>query len=128
MNFYKKARHHERDFAGDSGQSTVEYLIVTFVFVAALIFPTSVYDVISTTLKNKYHSYAFGVAISDPPRKKFDDTFNKGAEEVEKVKATFEKVEDLMDGKNFPVSFNEKLPSLGEIQLSDLINELKSAQ
>lgn len=126
MIIFSKRKHPMK--MGDSGQSTVEYLIVTLVFMAALIFPASVYDIVSTTLKNKFHSYAFGVAISDPPHKKFDDRLKHGAEEVEKVKEAFEEVEDLMEGKNFPAAFKAKLPSLGEIPIGDLVDELKSAK
>ena len=62
--------------ASQSGQSAVEYLVICGVLIMALITAPSFYGTMSRTMKNKYRSYYFGVAISDPPRKAFVDTVN----------------------------------------------------
>jgi len=63
-------------FRNERGQSTVEYLIVTGAVVFFIIGSPKFYDEMSHIMQNKYKSYSFGVAISDPPRKKFDDDVN----------------------------------------------------
>ncbi len=107
------------------GQSTIEYLIVTFVLVAALIAMPSIYETGSATLKNKYHSYSFAVAISDPPRKDFDDTIKKDADKIEHILDTFGKIEDLISNSIFPDIKQGKLPSWNDIKsFGDLVKSL----
>ena len=70
------------------GQSTVEYvavllaLIVLFGSFSPILGddPTekkSIFSILSNTISNKYKSYCFGVAISDPPSEAFDERVEK---------------------------------------------------
>lgn len=54
------------------GQAAVEYIVICGILVATLLAAPSVYDQVSTTLANKYRSYVFSVAITDPPSSEFD--------------------------------------------------------
>lgn len=74
-------------FRNERGQSTVEYLIVTGAVVFFIIGSPNLYDEMSHIMQNKYKSYSFGVAISDPPRKAFDDD----------VREVTGKIKDLLD-------------------------------
>lgn len=110
---------------GNQGQSTVEYLVVTFVLVAALATAPGIYETVSHTMANKYHSYAFGVAISDPPRKAFDDAVGKDADKVERFFETLEEIEDLISDSIFPDLSDGKLPSWEDVQkFGELIKRL----
>ena len=110
---------------GNQGQSTVEYLVVTFVLVAALVTAPGIYDTVSHTVSGKYHSYCFGVAISDPPRKAFDDTVQKDADKVAHFFDTLEEIEDLIGNSIFPDIGKGKLPAWKDVkQFGDLIKSL----
>lgn len=98
------------------GQSTIEYLIVTFVVVAAVVTAPGIYETVSHTMANKYHSYRFGIAISDPPRKAFDDTIKKDAGKVEHFFDTLGKIEDLIGDTIFPDLSQGKLPSWKDVK------------
>ena len=105
-------------------QSTIEYLIVTFTVVAALITVPNIYNTLSNTMQNKYHSYSFGIAISDPPRKAFDDSVQKDADKVEKIFKIFDEIEDLFNNTVFPDLSEGKLPSWNDIKkFGDKIKE-----
>lgn len=125
MNAFADRHGNGMKIASDSGQSTVEYLVVTFMLVAILLYPSSIWEFFSVTLKNKYHSYVFGVSVSDPPRKEFDDRLAKGAEEIEKALDILKKVEHVIEHPkdNFPIP--EHLPSLGDIKLDDLVDDIR---
>lgn len=116
------SRHVLRRFSpsvgvgNNSGQSTVEYLIVTFTIVAMLITVPNIYSKVSTTMQNKYHSYSFGIAISDPPRKAFDDSVQKDAEKVGHIFNIFHEIEDLFSDSIFPDLSEGKLPSWDDIK------------
>jgi len=111
--------------ADNRGQSTIEYLVVTFFLIAGLITAPSVYQKISHTITNKYHSYRFGVAISDPPRKAFDDSMRKDAGKVESVFDTLEKIKDLIGNSIFPDLTKGKLPAWKDIKkFGDLVKRL----
>lgn len=79
------------------GQSTVEYLVVCFSLVASLIAAPSIYSTISTTMANKYKSYAFGIAISEPPSKSFDDKVEKTASVIHTIRQVFDAIGNLID-------------------------------
>jgi hypothetical protein len=107
------------------GQSTVEYLVVTFTLVAALITLPSIYQTVSHNVANKYHSYSFGVAVSDPPRKAFDDAVQQDADRIENIFAVLADIEDLISDSIFPDLSEGKLPSLDDIKkFKDLLKRL----
>lgn len=72
-------RNHLQDkklfspLADRRGQSAVEYLVVVSALIFFLLAAPSIYKTFSLTMQYKYKSYAFGVSISDPPSKHFDD-------------------------------------------------------
>lgn len=98
------------------GQSTIEYLIVTFIFVAAFVTAPNIYQESSEILKNKYRGYSFAVAISDPPRKAFDDTLREDVEFLDKVLEALEKMKKFMENPEFPEFKEGKIPSFGDVQ------------
>jgi ABC-type lipoprotein release transport system permease subunit len=110
-------------FNNERGQSTIEYLIVTGILVMALITMPSIYATISHTMQNKYKSYCFGVAISDPPRKAFDDAINQDADKVQEVLNAFDELADFMKNVIVPDIVNLRLPS--EKELDDFLQLLK---
>lgn len=78
------------------GQSTIEYLIVTFILVATLVTAPSIYETVGHTLIYKYESYSFGIAISDPPRKAIDDTINKDMDMIRHILDVLSDFKDLI--------------------------------
>jgi hypothetical protein len=107
---------------GNKGQSTVEYLVVTFVLVAALIKGPGIYHTVTDTMENKYHSYSFGVAISDPPRKAFDDAVNEDYEKIKKVLDPLDELKRLINEIIIPDFKEGKLPSWESVErFKDLI-------
>ena len=122
MGIFRKWRHQGNNSRDERGQSTVEYLIITFMVVAALVYPTNIYETIGGTLKNKYQSYCFGVAISDPPRKEFDEKVKKGAEMAHKVIDTIKDMKNAAeDVKHFHLPTKEVLPSFSDIDIERII-------
>jgi hypothetical protein len=101
---------------GNKGQSTVEYLVVTFVLVAVLVKGPGLYQTVSETMKNKYHSYSFAVAISDPPRKAFDDAISKDAEKVNKAIDSLEEIKRLINDTIIPDIKKGELPSWDNVK------------
>lgn len=97
--------------SNEKGQSSVEYIIVTSALVAALITMPSIYDTISHTMQDKYKSYAFGVSISDPPSKQFDDKVHKVADIIKQIEDLIEKI-----GAIFTDIFSGKLPSVKDFK------------
>ena len=118
MNGFKKII-----FCDNRGQSTIEYLIVTFLFVAALVTAPSIYQTSSDVLKNKYRGYSFGVAISDPPRKAFDDTLRDDVDFLDKVLKALEKIQKWIENPELPEFKEGKIPSWSDVQ--DLKDRLK---
>lgn len=100
------------------GQSAVEYLIVTSALIAGLITLPNIYDTISHTMHDKYTSYAFSIAISDPPSKEFDDKVHHEAD-------TMEQIEDLLFKTIFPDIGKGKMPATEDIKkFFDLVKGL----
>lgn len=102
-------------FRNEKGQSTIEYLVVTGVLIASLISMPSIYKAISDTMQDKYKSYAFGVAISDPPRKAFDDTVQKDADKVKEVLDTLKDLGQFIENLTLDFFTKGKLPSKQDI-------------
>jgi hypothetical protein len=92
-----------------SGQSSVEYLVVTGALIAGLITLPNIYDTFSHTMQDKYKSYAFSVAISDPPSKQFDDEVHHTADIIEEI-------EDLLFKTIFPDLAKGKMPSIADVK------------
>ncbi|MFO7830369.1 MAG: hypothetical protein R6V18_00135 [Desulfuromonadaceae bacterium] len=100
--FHIRNRGEQSQWSGEAGQSTIEYLVVFFCLTAVLLKGPWIYEKISTPIQNKYHSYAFGVAISDPPTKAFDDEIQKDAAKVEHVLEVLEEIEDEIEHAHIP--------------------------
>lgn len=98
------------------GQSTIEYLIVTLALVVALISGHHIYEDFSSTMNNKYASYSFAVAISDPPRKAFDDKIKKDAGKVENIINLFSEIEDLVSDSILPDLKKLQLPAKKDLE------------
>ncbi len=87
------------------GQSSIEFLVALLGLI--ILFGSfspilgndakkkqSVYEVFSDTMKNKYKSYCFGVAISDPPSEAFDKKVDNDAKMIKKF---LDKIKDILD-------------------------------
>jgi len=100
----------------NKGQAAIEYLVVCLVLITALIKAPAIYDTLSGVMKNKYHSYSFGVAISDPPRKAFDDALTKDANKILSIFDVLKEIEDDIENVNLPDPDDLKLPSWDNIK------------
>ena len=110
--FHRLRVHNER------GQSSIEYLVVTGALIVSLITLPNIYDSISHTMRDKYKSYAFSIAISDPPSKQFDDTVHHTAD-------TIEQIEELLSDTIFPDIAQGKMPAITDIKkFFDLVKSL----
>lgn len=79
------------------GQSAVEYLIVVGALVSALVAAPSAFNMIRGMMQNKYSSYSFGIAISDPPSSHFDEDVKKGANEVKEAIDALHELEKIVE-------------------------------
>jgi len=112
-------------FLNQSGQSAVEYLVICGVLIMALITMPSIYHTMGHTMKNKYRSYCFGVAISDPPRKAFDDAINKDADKVQEVIDAIKNIGEFIGNVIVPDILHGRLPDQEEIEkFLDMIKDL----
>lgn len=84
------------------GQSTIEYMVVCLFLIAGLLKGPGIYQKTSSVIENKYHSYTFSVAISDPPSKAFDDEIHKDASKIEHVLDVLEEIEDDIENAHIP--------------------------
>ena len=100
--FHIQRREKQPKWLEETGQSTIEYLLVCSILIGVLLEGPWIYEKISTPIQNKYHSYAFGVAISDPPRKAFDDEIQKDAAKVEHVLEVLEEIEGEIEHAHIP--------------------------
>lgn len=102
------------------GQSAVEYIIVTGFIVTALVTLPSLYDTFSHTMHDKFQSYAFGISISDPPSKAFDDEVHKVSEVLGEIEKIFSELWDMIKD----LTLHGKVPSLSDIKkvVSDILN------
>lgn len=115
-------------FLNERGQSAVEYLVICTALVTMLLISSSqdsMYNIVSHTMQEKYKSYAFGVSISDPPSKQFDDEVKQDADKVEEVLNTLSKLERLIADTIIPDITHGKMPSTDSIKdFADLIKSL----
>lgn len=112
-----------RLLANIRGQSAVEYLIVCSCLVAALITAPSLYETFGHIMANKYKSYAFGVSISEPPSKGFDDKEQKVADIVHIVREVLDATGDLFNDL-FGFSKGGAMPSIKAVE--KFVGKLKS--
>jgi hypothetical protein len=104
-----KLHHIKTKLRCNRGQSTVEYVVVTSALLAAFMAAPSVSDTLVLTFNNKYESYSFGVAISDPPR---GGTDKKVHEITETIDAWFQAFDDF----GLPEKLEEKIPGTRTIE------------
>ncbi len=105
------------------GQAAVEYLIVCFCLIATLLTVPSIYLTFSDAVSNKYKSYCFGVAISDPPTKAFDDKEKAASDALREVKEVFNAIEQLIKDLFFPEP-DGSMPAIDAVK--KFINTLKN--
>ncbi len=121
-----------RPLHNEQGQSAVEYLVVCTALVTLFLISSShnsVYNMISHTIHDKYSSYSFGVSISDPPSKAFDDKVKHDAAEVKEVIHELEEVAGYLKDHPLPETIKPgDLPSAfqGIIKgFKELVQDLK---
>jgi hypothetical protein len=102
-------RHIKSRIRCNRGQSTVEYVVVTSALLTALLAAPSVSDTLLQTFYNKYESYSFGVAISDPPRGETD-------KKVHKITETIDDWFQAFDDFELPDKLTEKIPGTRTIE------------
>ncbi|MDD2557004.1 MAG: hypothetical protein RBR43_00810 [Desulfuromonadaceae bacterium] len=61
-------------------------------------------------MQNKYHSYAFSVAISDPPSKVFDDAIQRDSAKIEHVLEALEEIEKDIEHAHLPDPRSMEMP------------------
>ena len=112
----------------EKGQSAVEYLVICTALVSILLMSSSqdsMYNIVSHTMQEKYKSYAFGVSISDPPSKQFDDEVKQDADKVKEVLNTLSKIERLISDTIVPDIVHGKMPSTDSIkEFAELLKSL----
>ena len=84
------------------GQSAVEYLIVVGALVSALIATPSAFNMFRDMMQNKYRSYSFGIAISDPPTSEFDEKVKRDANAVKEAIDALHKLEKFVEQPPHP--------------------------
>jgi len=85
------------------GQSTVEYVVVVTVLLTTFMAAPSVTKQLQTVFANKSVSYAFAVAISDPPSSKADKT-------VEEVNDIIYNISYFLTNLEWPDGIEVKIP------------------
>ena len=106
-------------FQNEKGQSAVEYLVICTALVTMLLISSSqdsLYNIMSHTMQDKYKSYAFGVSISDPPSKQFDDEVKQDADKVKEVLDTLDEIGELISHIVLPDILHGKMPSTDSIK------------
>ncbi|BDD88928.1 hypothetical protein [Desulfofustis limnaeus] len=89
-------------WSNQKGQSAVEYLVVVGVLVTSLIAAPSLFSMVRTMMFDKYRSYSFGVAISDPPSSAFDREVEEDADKVKKVMTALHDLEQFIEHPSWP--------------------------
>lgn len=89
----------------NKGQSTVEYVVVVSVLLIAFMTAPSVTKQLQTVFLNKSESYAFAVAISDPPSSQMD-------KKVHEVTDVIKGIADFFRNFTLPEELKEKYPAL----------------
>lgn len=115
------------------GQSAVEYLVICTAMVTLFLVSSSqdsVYNMMSHTIHDKYESYAFGISISDPPSKAFDDAVKQDAAKIQKALHELEDVADYIKDHPLPETIQSgDLPSTFDTVIKgfkDLVQDLKN--
>lgn len=101
-----KPSSYPRIITNERGQSTAEYIIIVMLMFTAFLGKDAAIEQLQLTFHNKYKSYAFGVSISDPPSKSFDDTVKKTADKIKNIIDSIKNIIDIiaqvLDGKIDP--------------------------
>jgi hypothetical protein len=112
----------------EKGQSAVEYLVICTALVTMLLISSSdnsIYNIVSHTMQDKYKSYAFGVSISDPPSKKFDDEVKQDTDKVKEVLSILKEIGELISHIILPDILHGKMPSMDSIkEFASLVKSL----
>lgn len=111
-NTIQTARSLVRD---QDGQSAVEYLVVVGALVSALIAAPSAFDMIRDMMQNKYRSYSFGIAISDPPTSGFDEKVKRDANAVKEAIDTLHKLEQFVEHPPHPEIEKPNWPDVSDM-------------
>jgi len=99
---------------GQRGQSAVEYLVVVGALVSALIAAPSAFDMVRGMMQNKYRSYSFGIAISDPPTSIFDEKVDRDADTVKEAMDALHKLEKFIAHPSLPEPEKPDWPGMSE--------------
>lgn len=97
------------------GQSAVEYLVVVGALVSALIAAPSIFSEVRDMMQNKYSSYSFGVAISDPPTSEFDEKVKRDANAVKEAIDALHKLENFVEHPPHPEFEKPDWPDLSNM-------------
>ncbi len=98
----KRAVSEQPLLANQKGQSAVEYLVVVGALVTSLIAAPSLFSMVQTMMFDKYRSYSFAVAISDPPSSTFDREVEQDAEKVKKVMTALHDLKEFIEHPSWP--------------------------
>lgn len=74
----------------NKGQSTVEYVCVSCALLLILVGTPLTFHKLKATFFTKYESYAFAVAVSDPPSAKIGDKVHELTDPIEKINTFIE--------------------------------------
>lgn len=85
--------------ANQKGQSTVEYVVIVSLLLAVFLGSDSM-DKLIKKFHQKYKSYAFSVAISDPPSSSFDKEVNDGAQEIADIVHLIKEIMQFIEGSD----------------------------
>lgn len=99
------------------GQSTVEYAVIVCLVFSMFLAAPSISDEFQTVFSNKSNSYAFSVAISEPPSSKVD-------EEVHEATSTIDDIVSFFRDFELPDDFLEDIPGYDTVE--KFIDKIKS--
>jgi hypothetical protein len=126
MNMTRNSTPHlNATLTNQRGQSAVEFLVVVGALISALVAMPSAFSMVQDMLRDKYRSYSFGIAISDPPDSIFDDTVARDAAKIKKVVDTLHDVEKFIKQPSLPDVAKPTLPGKKEIdEFERILNKL----
>ncbi|KJS00126.1 MAG: hypothetical protein VR65_14620 [Desulfobulbaceae bacterium BRH_c16a] len=110
-----RAKTTRRLLRNQHGQSVVEYLIVIGALVSALIAAPSAFNMVRGMMQNKYSSYSFGVAISDPPTSDFDEEVKRDAKAVKEAMDALHALEQFIEHPSLPEPYKPHWPDVSNM-------------
>ena len=105
----RNQRYAKAKLKCNCGQSTVEYVVIVSILMATFMAGPRVSDRLVRTFCNKYESYAFAVAISDPPRGEMD-------QRVHEVTGRIKEWSQALDDVELPGKIKKKIPGTEAIE------------